>query len=101
MGAHERDFILDTGIKEPLPAIVTSASGIDLTIDEVKTKHGLLSNNGAQVVLYIPDQGRNLDKVLDSGREGRKVHIADCATLEQLRQKNRFQRYRAVVNISG
>jgi hypothetical protein len=101
MGATERDFILEAVIPEPLPPILTSTGGIDVTIDEVDTKHGLLSSNGAQVVLYIPDQGRNVDSVLINGKEGRKVHVADCVTLEQMRQKNRFQRYRAVVNVTG
>lgn len=101
MGATKRDFNLEVEIVEPLPPIVTSVGGIDVTIDEVDTDHGLLSSNGAQVVLYIPDQGRRIDEVLDDGTQGRKVHVADCITLEEMRQKNRFQRYRAVVNVSG
>lgn len=101
MGATERDFDLEVAIVEPLPSIVTSGGGIDVTIDEVDTDHGLLSSNGAQVVLYIPDQGRNIEAVLSDGAQGRRVHVADCITLEEMRQKNRFQRYRAVVNVTG
>jgi hypothetical protein len=101
MGASEREYSLEVSDKEPPPPIVTSAHGIDVTIEEVDTEFGLLSCNGAQVVLYIPDHGNNIDAVLANGRDGRRVHVADCATLEQMRQKNRFQRYRAVVNISG
>lgn len=101
MGASKREYTLDSVIQEPLPPIVTSTGGVDVTIDEVDTAGGLLSCHGAQVVLYIPDHGKNVDRVLHKGSDGRRVHIADCMTLEQMRQKNRFQRYRAVVNVTG
>lgn len=101
MGGSERSFTLDTEISAPLPPILTDPKGIDVTIDQVDTPYGLLSCNGAQVVLYIPDHGKNMDAVLGDPSKGRRVHIADCITLEDMRQKNRFQRYRAVVNLTG
>lgn len=101
MGATESDFSLESVSTEPLPPILTMAGGIDVTIDEIDTDHGLLSSNGAQVVLYIPDHGRGVDSVLADAKDGRRVHVADCITLEQMRQKNRFQKYRAVVNVTG
>jgi hypothetical protein len=101
MGAVDRDFSLDVASAVPLPPILTNAGGIDVTIEEVDTAHGLLSSNGAQVVLYIPDHGSRVDSVLADAKDGRRVHIADCITLEQMRQKNRFQKYRAVVNVTG
>lgn len=101
IGAPKREYALDSAIREPLPPIVTSAGGIDVTIDEIDTPGGLLSSNGAQVVLYIPNQDKNIDRALVDGSAGKKVHIADCITLEQMRQKNRFQKYRAVVNVTG
>lgn len=101
MGGGRREYSLNHRIQTPLPEIVTSKKGVDVTIDEVDTEFGLLSCNGAQVVLYIPDHGRNVDGVLKDASTGRRVHVADCTTLEQMRQKNRFQRYRAVVNVTG
>lgn len=101
MGASKREFSLDTVIQEPLPPIVTSSGGQEVALDEVATPFGLLSYQGAQVVLYIPDHGRNVDAALANPKDGRRVHVADCSTLEQMRQKNRFQRYRAVVNVTG
>jgi hypothetical protein len=101
MGAVDKDFSLDVASAVPLPPILTNAGGIDVTIEEIDTAHGLLSSNGAQVVLFIPDHGSRVDSVLADGKDGRRVHIADCITLEQMRQKNRFQKYRAVVNVTG
>lgn len=101
MGASKRSFVLSRSTPTPLPSISTNPRGEDVTIDEVDTYGGLLSSNGAQIVLYIPDQTQNIDRVLVDGGAGRRVHVADCITLEDMRIKNRFQRYRAVVNITG
>jgi len=103
MGAPERPFSLDVTPPDPLPDIVNrfNEGGAEIELKDVENVGGLLSSNGAQIVLYIPDQGNKIDEVLEKGYEGKKVHVADCRTLEQMRQRNRFQRYRAVVNTSG
>ena len=101
MGAVKREYSLNYRNQTPLPEILPSVAKVDVTIDEVDTEYGLLSCNGAQVVLYIPDHGKRVDDVLEDGGAGRRAHIADCITLEQMRQKNRFQRYRAVANVTG
>jgi hypothetical protein len=101
MGAAKSEYSLDSVLKDPPPPIVTTPEGLDVPLDEVTTPGGLLGYDGAQVVLYIPDQGNNIDAVLEQGDKGRRVHIANCRTLDEMRQKNRFQRYRAVVNITG
>lgn len=101
MGGAKREYSLNHRIQTPLPEIVTSKKGVNVTLDQVDTPFGLLSCNGAQVVLYIPDQDREIDKVLAGQSLGKRVHVADCATLEQMRQIKRFQRYRAVVNVTG
>jgi hypothetical protein len=103
MGAPERAFSLNVAPPDPLPDIVNrfNEGGAEIELKDVENVGGLLSSHGAQIVLYIPDQGQNIDQVLENGHEGKKVHVADCQTLEQMRQRNRFQRYRAVVNTSG
>jgi len=102
MGAvKEAEYILDSSLKDPPPPIVTTPEGLDVPLDEVTTPGGLLGYDGAQVVLYIPDHGRNIDAALVQGDKGKRVHIANCRTLDDMRPKNRFQRYRAVVNTSG
>ncbi|SOB74754.1 hypothetical protein SAMN04488490_0282 [Marinobacter sp. LV10R510-11A] len=103
MGAAERPYKLNVALADPLPDIVNrfNEGGAEIELKDVETMGGLLSSNGAQIVLYIPDQGQNIDQVLENGPDGKKVHVADCQTLEQMRQRNRFQRYRALVNTSG
>jgi hypothetical protein len=103
MGASERAYSLDVAPPDPLPDIVNrfNEGGEEIELNDVENVGGLLSSHGAQIVLYIPDQGQNIDEALEDGHKGKKVHVADCVTLEQMRQRNRFQRYRAVVNTSG
>lgn len=100
IGAEQVEIELDSGPRDDID-IQLGEGGLDITLAEVKPRGGLLEYSGRQVVLYIPDQGRNIDKALDHGPSGKKVHVADCVTLEQMRQKNRFERYRAVANTSG
>ncbi|SEI64182.1 hypothetical protein SAMN05421831_10657 [Allopseudospirillum japonicum] len=101
MGAVKAEYTLDSVLKDPPPPIVTTPEGLDVPLDEVTTPGGLLGYDGAQVVLYIPDHGKKIDTVLAQGDKGNRVHIANCQTLDDMRRKKRFQRYRAVVNITG
>jgi hypothetical protein len=102
MGAEPVDFEMSIEPRQP-PVIETiETSGLDVILEEVESTGGLLSYSGRQVVLYIPDQGRSIDEVLvDGWNKGKKVHVADCKVLDNMRKKNRFERYRAVANTSG
>ena len=105
MGAQERSYSLDA------PTLITTTfdprveqlngSGTDIALEDVDVTGGLLSSHGAQIILYIPDHGKWLDKALINGHDGNKFHVADCTMLEKMRKKNRFQRYKALVNITG
>ena len=103
MGAQERQYSLNAPVAEPVPDIVTrfNQGGAEIVLEDVDVIGGVLGSHGAQIVLYIPDQGQGIDEVLQDGPKGKKVHVADCQTLEQMRQRNRFQRYQAVVNVTG
>jgi hypothetical protein len=103
MGAQERQYSLNAPVTEPVPDIVTrfNQGGAEIALEDVDVTGGVLGSHGAQIVLYIPDQGQGIDEVLQDGPKGKKVHVADCQTLEQMRQRNRFQRYQAVVNVTG
>lgn len=101
MGAKLSVFEPDIVQRPPIEIELESGSGIEIELKDVETPGGLLGFSGRQVVLYIPDQGRNIDKVLVHGPDGKKVHVADCITLEEMREKNRFERYRAVANTTG
>ena len=75
--------------------------GIHIELIDVDLKEGLLSYEGHQVLLYIQDHGRNVQKALDDGSTGRRYHVADCSTLQEMRANNRFERYVATNNLSG
>ncbi len=102
MEAELTGFVLTIEARPPPCIDIDKPGGIDVVLEDVKSKGGLLDHEGRQVVLYIPDQGRNIDDVLvDGWNKGKKVHVADCKVLDNMREKNRFERYRAVANTSG
>lgn len=100
MGAPPVDLEIDVrrGIDPVGPIIIE----IEVDLGEV-TPHpsGVLTYQGEQVVLYIQDQGWRIHDVLADGRHGRKVHVADCDTLRQMRHQGRYERYVATNNVSG
>ncbi len=101
MGAELSEFDIVVKPRDPIE-IELEGAGLDVPLHDVAPIGGLLSYAGLQVVLYIPDQGRNIDKVfIDGWSYGKKVHVADCKVLDKMRMQNRFERYRAVANTSG
>ncbi|WP_415903215.1 HNH endonuclease [Neptuniibacter sp. QD29_5] len=90
---HSPDFELDKDL--------SSTAGLDIQLEDLELENGVLSVKGRQVLLFIPDQGQAIDEVLGGIKEGRKFHVADCKTLNSMRQKNRFNRYKATYNTSG
>ena len=70
-----------------------SAIGVD-------TASGVLTYEGRHVVVYIQDHW-NIYAVLRDGGKGRKVHLADCGTLQSMKSQGRYERYVATNNISG
>lgn len=97
MGADKVDVgrVLDDSEPKLDPIdIELSGKGIEVPLTEVEvSKDGLLRYRGRQVVLYIQDHGWNVAEVVRNGEAGKKFHIADCKTLEDMRQKRRFERY--------
>lgn len=101
MGAKAAEFDIGTKPRDPI-AIKLEGAGLDVPLEDVEATGGLLGYAGRQVVLYIPDQGRKIDETIADGwTNGKKVHVADCRVLDNMRKKNRFERYRAVANTSG
>ena len=92
------------GIDPVDPIDIKLSQGIeigDLSNIESDPESGLLSYKGRQVVLYIQDQHWNIHAVLADGSEGRKVHVADCDTLQEMRLRGRYERYVATNDVSG
>ncbi len=75
--------------------------GIEVKIDDIETLQGLLTYQNRHVLLYIQDHGWNVAEVLAGRHDGRKFHVAWCATLEDMKRKGRFQRYVATNDCSG
>ena len=68
---------------------LTSGEGIDVSFDELTIlKDGTLAYKDSRVLLYI----RDVHVYGDSEREPR-YHLSNCATLQEMNEKGRFDRY--------
>lgn len=103
MGAEATDFILTVRESGTLQIDIdlSSSGGIDIALEDIDTDDGVLSYQGRQILLFIPDQGRKIDEVLIDPMNGRRYHVADCQTLNDMKQKKRFERYKATNNLQG
>lgn len=75
--------------------------GKDIQLDDIDSSDGILNYKGHQVMLYIPDQGDGIEEILADGKQGRRIHVAECSTLELMRQTGRFGRYDVISRIDG
>lgn len=96
MGASASDFTAsseDLGEVEEIGEILVEGVD-DVQLSEVVANSGgLLEYKGYQVVLYIPDQGFQIEEVLIDGSKGKKFHVMDCRTLRNMRAAGRGERY--------
>lgn len=79
--------------------------GIELATGDISLvdgSDGILSYQGHQVMLYIPDQGNAIDDVLADGKckAAKRIHIAECQTLADMRAKGRFNNRYIMTNRS-
>jgi 5-methylcytosine-specific restriction endonuclease McrA len=95
LGAPTRDIVLGPVELDELNVLrVALRTGVEVELKDVEVNAGgLLAFKGHHVVLYIPDQGRHLSRVLADPGSGKKVHVAECATLERMKSEGRFERY--------
>jgi len=78
--------------------------GEDIELDEIDGSNGVLIYEGYQVMLYIPDQGNAIDSALvdGKGKGVKRVHVAECRTIIEMRDKGRFHnRYVVTSRIDG
>jgi hypothetical protein len=103
MGADRVEIDLELSWTDPDIEFDTllSTAGIEIDLTEVEALDGLLNYRGRQVLLFIPDHSFRLEDILARPETGNKFHIADCNKLEEMRAKNRFERYKVTNNISG
>lgn len=103
MGEHEASFDLQYE-SAPLLALdrgLSSSAGLEISLDELELENGVLSYQGRQVLLFIPDQSSKVTEVIAGTTLGTRFHVADCRTLGEMRDRNRFNRYKATYNTSG
>ncbi len=107
MGAESvlTNLVIDVrrGIDPPDPIDIQLGEGITVDLSEIQidSKLGLLSYQGRQVLLYIQDHGWRIEDVLQDAKKGKKVHVADCKTLQEMKEEGRFQRYVATNDVGG
>lgn len=79
-----------------------ASTGIEVDLADVQNIGGLLAYEGRQILLYIPDQGRNISDVIRGDKDkGKKFHVAHCTTLETMKNRQRFERYIATTKLDG
>jgi len=85
--------LVDLGDSEWQPLDDKLVEGMEVKLEELGTTNGLLSYEGRQVALYIPEHGWRVQEALGDGTKGKRIHVADCQTLREMRSKNRYERY--------
>lgn len=100
MGAEEREFQIELDIKDIESIDIRLHEGLDIQLDDIATENGLLSYEGRQILLYIPEQ-YNISETLADGSTGKKFHVADCSKLDEMKMKGRFDRYIVTNDLSG
>ncbi|VEG13940.1 HNH endonuclease [Moraxella cuniculi] len=76
-------------------------TGISINPDDVVSVDGVLTYQDELILLFIPDHGFYIDKVIAGEREGNKFHIATCRTLQDMKAKKRYDRYQVTNNQDG
>lgn len=101
MGASARDFSFSAVNEQELAIDAELERGIEINLKSLDTTNGLLSYQGRQVLLYIPDQGIRITEVLEIPEKGKRFHVAECRTLDAMRSQGRFERYVVTNDMSG
>lgn len=83
------------------PIDIELLQGREISLDDLDYVNGLLSVDGRQVLLYIPDQYKTIDDVIADPSLGKRFHVADCRVLGEMRARGRFERYVVANNLSG
>ncbi len=95
------DFILSENIFTFDEIDVGLKDGIEINIGDLDSGTSLISYQGRQVLLYIRDHGTMYDIAVADPSKGNRFHIAWCRTLEDMRTKNRFERYHVTNSLDG
>src|SRR5690606_37102207 len=69
------------------PIDIQLSQGKEVQLDDLDVVNGLLSVEGRQVLLFIPDQHAAVDVVQAAPEKGKRFHVADCKTLQDMRAR--------------
>lgn len=100
MGARYREWRPERSLPDFEEISIRLEQGIDVSLDEVDWTNGLLSYKGQQVLLYIRDNTRR-DGVLQNPEAGNRYHVAYCRTLDEMRQRKKYERYVSTTRRDG
>ncbi len=100
----ELDIDVGLGIDPLDPIDIELRHGIEIDdLSKIRPDDdlGVLTYQGRQIVLYIQDHSTRVGDALAHGASGRKVHVADCTTLREMKHRGRYERYVATNDASG
>ena len=95
------DFILEAPTIEFGPLDIELESGKEISLADLDPSSHLISLQGRQVLLYIRDHSGRFDAAIANPNDGKRFHVAWCKTLDEMRFKNRFERYHATNRLDG
>lgn len=102
MGAKPVVIAFTDPVRPIDPIDIELKKGVSLPdLQDVETHNGLLSYKGRQILLYIQDHGGKAQDALDDGQKGNKFHVADCKTLQTMRERGRYERYVVTNRLDG
>jgi hypothetical protein len=104
MGAEPIAFTPKETKIEEIDKILGSTSGQKLNINDIEVNldgGGIFEYQGRQVLLFIPNQFNSLDDILHNSMKGNRFHVADCITLQKMKQNNKYNKYSVTNNLSG
>lgn len=86
-----------------VPIQISDVAGEVVQLKDLEHGTGVLSYQGKQVLLYIPDHGyqNQFEETLLDPKKGKKFHVAWCSVLEQKKSQKTFDRYTATNDLSG
>lgn len=95
IGAPLSDWRIGTARLDPRGELLTElGAGIEIDLADVSVGPGkLLAYKGEQVLLYIKDTRSSLWTLQSEPENSRRFHIADCRTLDRMRNEGKFERY--------
>ena len=83
------------------PIDIELRKGKEIQLSDLQVVNGLLSVEGRQVLLFIPDQYKAIEVVQSDPEEGRRFHVSDCKTLRKMKASGRLERYIVTNRLDG